>query len=147
MPKVHKAANQDTPFSVSPWQSKKDRHRHAHVTTDYSEIFVDLTAASERKAIVLSQQGPAVTYKEQSAPQPSAWRTRRRGDAATAQPEQEERSKFELPEPELPCGEAEESLERAPGRPAWHTFTGLGYVTLLSNGQCIGDVLLSQARW
>lgn len=146
MPKVHKAASQDTSFSVSPWQSKKDRQRHAHVATDYSEIFVDLAADSGRKAAVVSQQGPAVTYKEQSAPQPPAWRKRRRGDAASAQPKQKDRSSTELPEPEMPCGEAEESLERAPGRPAWQTFTGLGYVALLSNGQCIGDVLLSQAR-
>lgn len=142
MPKVHKVANQDTSFAVSPWQSKKERHTQAPTAPNYSEVVVELPAFSEHNTVDVSQQALAATYKERSAPQPSAWRRRRRGDAGAVQSAQDDRSMLELPEPEEPCGEADEPAP-APGRPpSAQVISGLGYVAVLSDGQCVGDLTL-----
>lgn len=140
MPKSHRLADQATHFAISPWQCKRKHAEDSSTRGDHSEVVVALPPSKATKHPVNSTEGRAAgtVRTERNTNKLSGWRSKRQARDEAERPQQKDASYIQ---PLSVVG----SPARAdlPGPKHLHAQTamsGAGYVAVLPDGQCIGEV-------
>ena len=136
MPKAHRLANQATHFAISPWQCKRKQAGDESRRGDYRQVVVALPQSRNIGNKDTCTEGPAagLVSAERSPIQP--WRSKRRKTEDAVQPQQKDG--FDMQHVSTPESAANATLPRPRHLHAQIGMSGLGYVAVLPDGQCIG---------
>ena len=142
MPKAHRLANQATHFAISPWQCKRKHAEDGSKRGDYSEVVVALPSSKAPKDIGKCIGGPAADHlsAECGTAQLPGWRSKRQTREEAEQPQQEEQEDaFNVQHLVALDTSAHAALLEPNHLQGQTAISGVGYVAVLPDGQCIGE--------
>ena len=143
MPKSHRLADQATHFAISPWQCKRKHADDSSTHGDHSEVLIALPSSKAAKHPTDSTEGRAAgnVSTERNTNKLSGWRSKRQARDEAQRPQQNDAC---YTQPLSAVGSPASAT--LPGPKHLHAQTamsGAGYVAVLPDGQCMGELFCS----